>query len=284
MLASDIICYFTTWTIYRPGNGKFTAADIPADICTHVMYSFVGANANGTMRVLDDWEMNGLDELQAFIKKKHENPKLKLLLSMGGWNEGSEKFSTIAANPSYRRNLIGSVVNFLETNNFDGFDLDWNYPTQRGGRPEDLDNYITLLKELKQALVPRSLLLSVAVSGVRDRASKDYRIKQLSDTVDFISVMTYDYHGTWEQYVGHNAPLHRSSLDTGNNTRLSVSSGLNYWLNHGADPKKIRMAIPTYGRGFTLTDPSNTKLYAPTLGGSRPAPYTQQDDIVGYNE
>ena len=33
--------------------------------------------------------------------------------------------------------------------------------------------------------------------------------------LDFISVMTYDFHGKWESFTGHNSPLFRGSKDTG---------------------------------------------------------------------
>ncbi len=43
----------------------------------------------------------------------------------------------MASTAAGRKRFIDSVIPLLEQYNFDGFDLDWEYPTQRGGKPED---------------------------------------------------------------------------------------------------------------------------------------------------
>lgn len=42
--------------------------------------------------------------------------------------------------------------------------------------------------------------------------------------LDFINVMTYDYHGAWDPFTGHNSPLYRSSVDQGDNIYYNVVS------------------------------------------------------------
>ena len=67
---------------------------------------------------------------------------MKTLLAIGGWNEGSRRFSPLVADPSRRRTFIKSAIRFLRQYNFDGLDLDWEYPSFRdGGKPEDRRNY-----------------------------------------------------------------------------------------------------------------------------------------------
>lgn len=51
---------------------------------------------------------------------KNQNPSLKIMIAVGGWNAGSGPFSTMVSNPGVRRNFVNNAVKFLKDNKFDG--------------------------------------------------------------------------------------------------------------------------------------------------------------------
>lgn len=54
---------------------------------------------------------------------------VKVLLALGGWNDSAgDKYSRLVNSPSARRKFVVQVLEFVVQNNFDGLDLDWEYP------------------------------------------------------------------------------------------------------------------------------------------------------------
>jgi len=51
------------------------------------------------------------------------------------------------------------------------------------------------------------LLLTSAVGASLITINKAYDIPEISKHLDFIHVMGYDYHGSWDGETGHNAPI-----------------------------------------------------------------------------
>lgn len=83
----------------------------------------------------------------AFNALKQYNSQLRTLLAIGGWNEGSGRFSELVSLPEYRQAFVLSAVKHLRRYSFDGLDLDWEYPSSRAGSaPEDKENYALLVK------------------------------------------------------------------------------------------------------------------------------------------
>lgn len=74
-------------------------------------------------------------------------------------------------------------------------------------------NYVKLCKELREEFDKHGYLLTAAVAAAEFSMSLSYDVPMLSRYLDFINVMAYDLHGTWDGFTGNNAPLYPSSQD-----------------------------------------------------------------------
>ena len=74
---------------------------------------------------------------------------------------------------------------------------------------------ILSLQELSTSFssTTKPLLLSVAVSPARNTIDRSYDVPSMSRYVDFINVMSYDFHGAWERQTGHLSPLFKRPED-----------------------------------------------------------------------
>ncbi|KAF8787213.1 Chitotriosidase-1 like protein [Argiope bruennichi] len=282
-----VVCYLGSWANYRNGDGKFVIENIDPQLCTHAIYAFAKLE-NNQITVFDPYldlkENYGLGGYDRFNSLRQKNPNLKTLIAIGGWNEGSEKYSRMAATPQTRATFVKSAVDYCLKYNFSGLDVDWEYPAHRGGAPQDKQNFASLLKELKEAFTPHGLVLSVAVSAGKSTIDTAYDIPGVAKYVDFINVMTYDFHGSWERKTGHNAPLYPMPNATEDEKTLTVDYAIKYWIKNGAPKEKIILGMGTYGRSYTLANAANNGLGAPATGPGTKGPFTAQDGMLGYNE
>ncbi|XP_073845180.1 chitinase 8 [Musca autumnalis] len=287
----NVVCYHGTWSTYRQGAGKFDVeTHIDPFLCTHLMYAFFGIEESGDLRIIDpylDLEDNyGRGNVRKFNALKLKNPTLKTLAAVGGWNEGSKKFSIVAADAAKREKFVTSVVQFLQKYGFDGIDLDWEYPGQRHKlENKDRENYLQLLKELKEGLEPFGYLLTAAVGSIKASAEISYDIPEMMKYLDFVNVMAYDLHGPWDPVVGINAPLYPGPRDTTELAKqLNVDAIVKYWLSQGAAPEKLILGVPFYGRSFTLENPNNHQVGDAHIGRGMAGKYSVEPGVVGYNE
>ncbi|XP_063991985.1 acidic mammalian chitinase-like [Diachasmimorpha longicaudata] len=270
-----IVCYFASWSHKRKGNGSFTVSDIDASICSHFIWSFATIQENEIAVP----NRNGSNGIREFVALRSRNPRAKFLVAVGGAkNSKGPKYSNMVSSPRSRGEFINSSVDFLKQYNLDGLDMDWEYPTFHGGVPSDRENFVLLLKELKERFNQEGgYLLTAALAPNQRVAAKAYDIPGISQHVDFINLMTYNFYGAWKTHTGHPARLQGSG-------EISVDSSVKYWLDGGTPKEKLVIGVPTYGKSWTLSDPNNHDVGAPTSGVGQPGPYTQTPGTLAYNE
>lgn len=197
-----IIGYYEAWN-HQSACVGMGFNDIPVNSLTHVYFSFAFISP-GDFKVIP---MPGMspDLFSDFTAIKRRNPDLKAIIAVGGWTHNDPGpyqtvFSDMVSTKANRQLFIGNLLGFMRKYGFDGVDIDWEYPgaPDRGGRPEDGENFTQFLRELDEANFqqPSRYVVSLTVPTsywyLRHFDMIMYRY------IDFINVMSYDLHGVWD--------------------------------------------------------------------------------------
>ncbi|KAK2178238.1 hypothetical protein NP493_552g01047 [Ridgeia piscesae] len=222
---------------------------------------------------------------------KHRYTGLKTLLSVGGWNLGTKQIRVILQNRMRMRKFAKTSITFLRNNGFDGLDLHFQYPGSRGSPRKDKYKYATLVMILKEAFAvearltrkPR-LLLTAAVPPGKHDIDAGYEIRRICRLLDFVNLLTYDFHGTWEDLTGINAPLLPRRGESKEDRERNVAWAANYWIKEGCPRRKLVIGMSTYGRSFRLANQANHGVGAPKRGRPGRGTYTRVSGFLAYYE
>lgn len=277
-----IVGYFVEWGVY---DRNYHVKDIPAEKLTHINYAFAKI-VNGECALFDTYAaidkaypgdkpeggtLRGSFNQLIQLKKKH--PHLKTLISVGGWTL-SGPLSDVALTEKSRVKFAKSCVAFIKKYGFDGVDIDWEYPVNGGlqgntTRKEDKLNYTLLLAELRKQLDEagtadkKQYLLTIAAPA-GPRIIGNLEIDKLHKYLDWINVMTYDFHGSWDATTHFNAPLYAIKDDPARDAmskQLYVDAAITTYLTAGVPPEKIVLGVPFYGRGWAGVGNENSGLF-----------------------
>lgn len=223
---------------------------------THLCHAFLVADADGQVR-----RSRGVPSPE-LTAEAHE-AGVKVLLSLGGWG-WDRQFAAIVANPEAEDRYVTSVLEIADEADYDGLDLDWEYPDTA----EEVVGFERLTRRLREGLDAiagrkgRPMLLTMAASanpGTLRWLDRDF----LLETMDWVNVMTYDMAGDWTPYAGHHSPLFASSK-TPDAGRRSTSDTMRYLLEErGLPADRLAVGIPLYGRGFAVSEPYASTKDAP---------------------
>ncbi len=218
-----VVAYVTSWTKVMPDPS----------VMTHINYAFGHVNEQFNGVRIDNEE-----RLRSIVALKKQQPKLRVMLSVGGW--GSGRFSEMAASETLRTAFCNDCRRLCDELGLDGIDIDWEYPTQSSAgisaSLNDTENFTLLMRDLRRAL-GKKLWLTLASVG----SAQFIDFRSCQQYLDLVNVMAYD--------MG-NAPKHHSALFRSKIVGwLCASDAVEAHRKAGVPDEKIVLGMPFYGRG-----------------------------------
>ncbi|KAJ5121672.1 uncharacterized protein N7515_009633 [Penicillium bovifimosum] len=229
--------------------------------------------------ITTDYDIN-VTTVQGQFDKLKTLSGTKRILSFGGWS-----FSTDADSfPIFRKGVTDAnrelfatnAANFIEDNDLDGIDFDWEYPGAPdipgipAGDEGDGDRYLEFLKLVRKNL-PDDKSLSLAVPA-SFWYLKGFPIANISDTVNYIVFMSYDLHGQWDYGNQYPDPGCKSGACLRSHVNLTeTTSALSMITKAGVPGSKV-VGMASYGRSFEMAEAGctgpNCKYTGPDSGAT----------------
>jgi len=157
---------------------------------------------------------------------KQAYPHLKVLISVGGWT-WSGGFSDAALTDASRRHLVESCID--------------------------------------RFLLGRYYLLTIAAPAGAETYG-NIELAAISRHLDWLNLMAYDFHGSWDKVTGFLAPLYASTADPAGDDPdpgLNVHAAVRAYLAAGVPADKLVLGVPFYGRGWAGVPDVDQGLYQP---------------------
>ncbi|CAG8171739.1 unnamed protein product [Penicillium salamii] len=279
-----VVGYYETWSTRRRCK-QFWPEKIPLGVYTHINVAFAVIDPE-TFTVRPSLTAD-LELYKRVARLKKDDSDLKVFIAIGGWSYNdpgptSTTFSDLAASESNQDKFFDSLTKFMVKYDFDGVDIDWEYPEadDRSGRPEDFANFSKFLKNLKARLKR---------TGGRDGLSitlpasfwylQHFDIQNMKKSVDFFNIMTYDLHGTWDkgnQWTGEILDAHTNLTEIQNSLDL-------LWRNN-ISPNQVVLGLAFYGRAYTVADTTCTKPGCLFASGAEPGDCSHEVGILMNSE
>jgi chitinase len=239
---------------YYSGSPEALDAYDPRDY-THIIYCF------GRLKG-DALHLRGARDttiIRKMVAMKARNPKLKVLLSLGGWGgcaPCSEVFSTVKGRAGFAR----SVKELTDYFGSDGIDLDWEYPTIAGFEghryaPEDKANFTELVRTLRQSLGRRKTV-TFAAGGFDRFLDESVDWASVMPLVDYVNLMTYDLVGGGSKVTGHHTALFSTPQQ-----KQSTDNCVQRLLAMGVPGRKMIIGAAFYARTWVGVAPDQNGRY-----------------------
>ncbi|KAF2271257.1 glycoside hydrolase [Westerdykella ornata] len=276
--------YYQGWNTRERMCERVSPRQINTRGLTHLFYSFAFFHPTTyEIMAMNEGDIPLYGEFTALKRNG-----LQTLIAIGGsFNDPNtttlNAFSNMVSSSGNRAAFINSLIAFMNRYGFQGADIDWEYPAdpKRGGRKEDTDNLVLLMKEMYEAFGGRyGSSLTIAPDywypGV---SSACIYPANMQNYVDFMGFMSYDLHGPWDEDVKTLGSIVRPQTDI-----TEIDRNLKPLWFDGVDPGKVNFGIAYYGRTYKLMDPSCWKMGCHFLGEGAAGPCTNFPGVLSNRE
>ncbi|KAL3768546.1 hypothetical protein ACHAWO_011501 [Cyclotella atomus] len=200
--------------------------------------------------------------------------------SIGGWTL-SDHFPGLSSNPTSRDNFAKKCAEIVDYYGFDGIDVDWEYPgySEHSGTPADKVNFTKMLQAIRAALdlltkTTGKVYGLTAALPCNPQHIGNIELPNLLNTLTEWNLMSYDFHGAWDQVTGVDSPLYPQGFG---NDEFSIDRCVKKYMDLGVPSEKLNVGLPFYGRSFKYA----TGLNQPH-GGNDVANWPDDDGTPQY--
>jgi chitinase len=209
------------------------------DAITHLARAFLIPHPDGKIEVPEGYFNATMESLA----RKHS---VKLLMSIGGEASNADNWLSIARHQKYFRNFCDNLDKLLAEYGYDGIDIDWE---PSAVTTEDGLAFVSFLKGLRARYPDRIITTAL---GASEYWVGHFSWKDVTDNVDYVNVMTYDYSGGWGGRAAYASNLFPAGVYSPEPT-LSVDEGMkNLIENHKVSPAKLLMGMTFWPSRFSV--------------------------------
>ena len=239
----EVVGYYTE--DYAQDMGSYNVAkEYSSSLTTLVPFSY-SMDKNGNLKGTHS-------ERAEKVANENGLVNLALIHNITGGNFNKEEVSALLNNKSSRSNAVSNILKLLETNGYDGINIDFeNIP------PTDREVLTAFVKELYSKLNPRGYKVTISMPAKNKDSpssawSGTFDYYEIGKNVDQVMLMTYDEHVPG----GASGPIASYSW---------VESVIKYAATQ-IPKKKILIGIPGYGYDWnTETNEAKAITYSKAI-------------------
>lgn len=220
-------------------------------------YAFANPNSDGSLTINTKY-------LNKVLALRSEGIRVLIVIN-GAVKESLQAMVKLSNDDTTRKIFVNNILDLVLSYNFDGVDIDWEFPGTSGldGFTTDIDkvNLNKLLRDLRKGLDNiqdergTNYVLSTAIPST-SWGSKRYDfigddvLGGINTYCDYVNMMSYDLNNG--SYTTHLSPCYSSSA--ANDYKFGCVYGTIRFTELGLDKEKIILGCAAYGKSYKITE------------------------------